>query len=67
MKRAGTTVRVGGVAEEQQRHPDLHVARGKVGVDVWRHKIGGLTESDPVFAGMCDALLKYPANKYIFL
>ena len=49
-------VRVGSVAEEQQHHPDLHVAWGKVGVDIWTHKIGGLTESDVVFAAKCDAL-----------
>src|SRR5579864_4386162 len=39
-------VRVGEVAEEQQHHPDLHVAWGKTGVEIWTHKIGGLTESD---------------------
>jgi 4a-hydroxytetrahydrobiopterin dehydratase len=50
-------VRVGVVAEEQQHHPDLHVAWGKVGVDIWTHKIGGLTESDVVFAAKCDALM----------
>jgi len=49
-------VRVGGVAEEQQHHPDLHVAWGKVGVDLWTHKIAGLTESDFVFAAKCDVL-----------
>lgn len=48
--------RVGEVAEEQQHHPDLHVAWGKVGVDIWTHKIGGLTESDVVFAAKCDVL-----------
>jgi pterin-4a-carbinolamine dehydratase len=32
------------------------VAWGKVGVDIWTHKIGGLTESDVVFAAKCDAL-----------
>lgn len=54
-------VRVGDVAEEQQHHPDLHVAWGKVGVDIWTHKIGGLTESDVVFAAKCDTL--YPAAR----
>ncbi len=49
-------VRVGNVAEEQRHHPDLHVAWGKVRVDIWTHKIGGLTESDVVFAAKCDAL-----------
>lgn len=48
--------RVGDMAEEQQHHPDLHVAWGKVGVEIWTHKIGGLTESDVVFAAKCDAL-----------
>ncbi len=52
----GFAARVGDVAEEQQHHPDLHVAWGKVGVDIWTHKIGGLTESDVVFAAKCDAL-----------
>jgi 4a-hydroxytetrahydrobiopterin dehydratase len=51
-------VRVGEVAEEQQHHPDLHVAWGKVTVEIWTHKIGGLTESDAIFAAKCDAL--YP-------
>jgi 4a-hydroxytetrahydrobiopterin dehydratase len=44
------------MAEEQQHHPDLHVAWGKVGVEIWTHKIRGLTESDVVFAARCDAL-----------
>jgi 4a-hydroxytetrahydrobiopterin dehydratase len=48
--------RIGDLAEEQQHHPDMHVAWGKVGVDVWTHKIGGPTESDVVFAAKCDAL-----------
>jgi pterin-4a-carbinolamine dehydratase len=46
-------VRVGSVAERQQHHPDLHVARWKVGFDIWTHKIGGLTESDVVFEAKC--------------
>ena len=49
-------VRVGETAEQQQHHPDLHVAWGKVTVDIWTHKIAGLTESDVVFAAKCDAL-----------
>ncbi|MBV8151249.1 MAG: 4a-hydroxytetrahydrobiopterin dehydratase [Candidatus Eremiobacteraeota bacterium] len=51
-------VRVGEVAEEQQHHPDLHVAWGKVGVEIWTHKIGGLTESDVIFAAKCDRVYK---------
>lgn len=49
--------RIGAMAEEQQHHPDLHVAWGRLGVEVWTHKIGGLTESDFVFAAKCDAIV----------
>jgi len=49
-------VKVGAMAEEQQHHPDLHVAWGRLTVEIWTHKIGGLTESDFIFAAKCDAL-----------
>jgi 4a-hydroxytetrahydrobiopterin dehydratase len=42
--------RVGDIAEEQGHHPDLYVAWGKCRVDIWTHKIDGLTESDFYFA-----------------
>ena len=48
--------RVGAMAEEQGHHPDLHLAWGKVVVEIWTHKINGLTESDFVFAARCDHL-----------
>ena len=50
-------VKVGNLAEEQQHHPDLHVGWGVLAIEIWTHKIGGLTESDFVFAAKCDALL----------
>ncbi|MGA8099209.1 MAG: 4a-hydroxytetrahydrobiopterin dehydratase [Candidatus Cybelea sp.] len=50
-------VRVAEMAEQQQHHPDLHVSWGRLGVDIWTHKIGGLTESDFVFAAKCDVLI----------
>jgi 4a-hydroxytetrahydrobiopterin dehydratase len=50
-------LRVGAMAEEQQHHPDLHVSWGRLIVEIWTHKIGGLTESDFVFAAKCDALI----------
>jgi 4a-hydroxytetrahydrobiopterin dehydratase len=46
--------RIGAIAEEQNHHPDLTLAWGRVGVTVWTHKIDGLTESDFVFAAKCD-------------
>jgi len=48
--------RVGAMAEEQWHHPDIALGWGKVRIDVWTHKIDGLTESDFVFAAKCDAL-----------
>ena len=50
------TQRVGAMAEEQQHHPDLHLAWGRVRVTIWTHKIDGLTESDFVFAAKADRL-----------
>lgn len=50
-------VAIGDMAEEQSHHPDLHVAWGAVRVEVWTHKIGGLTESDFIFAAKCDAIV----------
>ena len=48
--------RVGEMAEEQDHHPDLYLAWGRVRVEVWTHKIDGLTESDFVFAAKTEAL-----------
>ena len=47
--------RVGAIAEAQNHHPDIYLAWGRVRVDIWTHKINGLTESDFVFAAKCDA------------
>jgi 4a-hydroxytetrahydrobiopterin dehydratase len=46
--------RVGDIAEEQGHHPDLRVAWGKCTVEIWTHKIQGLTESDFYFAAKAD-------------
>ncbi len=50
------TNQVGELAEEQNHHPDLHLAWGKVRVTIWTHKIDGLTESDFVFAARTDTI-----------
>jgi 4a-hydroxytetrahydrobiopterin dehydratase len=49
--------RVGEVAERNAHHPDVWLSWGKVRVDVWTHKIDGLTESDFVLAAKCDQVL----------
>ncbi len=51
------TNRIGVLAESVGHHPDLHLAWGKVKVIVWTHKIGGLSETDFVFAAKVDAFL----------
>lgn len=48
--------RIGAMAEEQGHHPDIYLAWGKVRVEIWTHKINGLTESDFIFAARTDAL-----------
>lgn len=47
-------VRLGELAEREGHHPDLHLAWGRVTVEVWTHKIGGLHENDFILAAKCD-------------
>lgn len=49
--------RVGKLAEQQNHHPDIYLAWGKVRLEIWTHKIDGLTESDFVFAAKTDQCL----------
>lgn len=48
------TNRVGEVAEDQGHHPDIFLTYGEVKLQIWTHKIGGLTESDFIFAAKAD-------------
>ncbi len=48
------TVKVGKVAENQDHHPDIYLAWGKVKLTIWTHKIDGLTESDFILAAKAD-------------
>jgi 4a-hydroxytetrahydrobiopterin dehydratase len=48
------TNRVGALAEEQGHHPDLHLSWGMLRVEIWTHKVDGLTESDFVLAAKID-------------
>jgi 4a-hydroxytetrahydrobiopterin dehydratase len=48
--------RVGELAEEQRHHPDLHLAWGKVRVEIWTHAVGGLLEADFILAAKCEQL-----------
>ncbi|MBD3314978.1 MAG: 4a-hydroxytetrahydrobiopterin dehydratase [Chitinivibrionales bacterium] len=49
-------VELGHVAEAEGHHPDIHVYYNKVVVDLWTHKIGGLSENDFVMAAKADQI-----------
>ena len=46
--------KVGAVAEAEGHHPDLYVGWGKCAIEIWSHKVKGLTESDFVLAAKCE-------------
>ena len=48
--------RIGAVAETEGHHPDVCLSWGKVDVQIYTHKIRGLTESDFVLAAKIDQL-----------
>ena len=48
--------RVGAVAEQEGHHPDLGLAWGKVDVQVYTHKIRGLSESDFILGAKIDEI-----------
>ena len=48
--------RVGAVAESEGHHPSLRLVWGQVDVQIYTHKIHGLTESDFVMAAKIDAV-----------
>jgi 4a-hydroxytetrahydrobiopterin dehydratase len=47
--------RIGAVAEAEDHHPDIALAWGRVGVELWTHAAGGLTENDFIVAARIDA------------
>jgi len=48
---------IGALAEEEGHHPDILVTYGKVKIQLYTHKINGLSESDFILAAKCDGLL----------
>jgi 4a-hydroxytetrahydrobiopterin dehydratase len=52
--------RVGEMAEDQAHHPDIALAWGRVQIDIWTHKIDGLTASDFIFAARAQTLFDDP-------
>ena len=50
------TVRLGALAEENDHHPSILTEWGRVTVDWWTHKIGGLHHNDFIMAARTDEL-----------
>lgn len=46
---------VGHIAEEEGHHPDIFLTWGKVALQIWTHKVDGLTESDFILAAKIEA------------
>ena len=54
--------KVADIAEAEGHHPDLYIAWGQCRVEVWTHKIQGLTESDFYFAAKADRAFVEPST-----
>ena len=54
--------RVTEIAEAENHHPDLHIAWARCVVEIWTHKIQGLTESDFYFAAKADRAYEAPPS-----
>ncbi len=50
-------VKVGELADQEGHHPNIHIFYKKVRIEIWTHKINGLTESDFILAAKIDQLL----------
>lgn len=49
---------VGAIAEREGHHPDIYLAWGKARVQIWTHKVDGLTRSDFILAAKIDQILR---------
>lgn len=45
------------LAENEGHHPDIAVWYNKVGLDLWTHSIGGLSENDVILAAKVNGLV----------
>ncbi len=56
--------RIGAIADAEDHHPDIYLTYGEVRVEIWTHKIDGMTESDFVLAAkFSDAFEKEPSAR----
>ena len=52
------TNKIGAIAEEENHHPLLITEYGRVTVDWWTHKIGGIHKNDFIMAAKTDELFE---------
>jgi 4a-hydroxytetrahydrobiopterin dehydratase len=52
---------VGAIAEAEGHHPDVYLTWGRVRIDIWTHKINGLSESDFILAAKIDERRRHDA------
>jgi 4a-hydroxytetrahydrobiopterin dehydratase len=50
--------RVGALAEKIGHHPNINFTWGQATIEIWTHKIDGLTESDFILAAKIDKLVQ---------
>lgn len=50
--------RVGAIAEQEGHHPDIRFGWGKATIEIWTHKIDGLTESDFILAAKVNEAVR---------
>lgn len=51
------TIKVGAVADQENHHPQIHLAYGKVRILLWTDAIHGLSENDFILAAKIDTIL----------
>ena len=52
------TNKIGAIAEEENHHPLIITEWGKVTINWWTHKIGGLHKNDFIMAARSDELIQ---------
>lgn len=48
---------VAGLAEQANHHPDIEIHWNKVGLRLWSHDVGAVTDRDRALAAQIDGLL----------
>jgi 4a-hydroxytetrahydrobiopterin dehydratase len=44
------------IAQAEDHHPEIEISFSKVEIELWTHKVGGLTENDFILAAKIDLL-----------